>query len=188
MCRTGEKRPRRLPCGCPGRSGSARSHRPTGPVTQRRRHGTGEQIGGGKRPRPGLGAPVPRQHARPHPAATTPLIRPTPAPAAAATPRQTPRRRAGDRDARQLPAHDQPPPLLRPRPAGRHHCAARHPHHQYAPASLPTTRAMLANTRKVPRRLRADLAATAPPIRSPEGTPARVLPGSSREQDRPPEP
>jgi hypothetical protein len=129
-------------------------HRPAGLVTQRRRHGTGQQSGGGKRPHPGRGHPprtqiaLPRQRARPHPAATTPLIRPTPAPAAAATPRQTPARRAGDRDARQRPAHARPPPLLRPRPAGRHHCAARHSHHQYAPASLSTAGAMLAVTWK----------------------------------------
>ena len=44
--------------------------RPAGPVTQRRRHETGEQSRGGKRPRPGRGpsspppAPHPRQHAR----------------------------------------------------------------------------------------------------------------------------
>ena len=211
-CRIGEKRPRRPPCGCPGRSGNARAsqalrraeccpayssrsgwparhwlsssgpvmnsaaaaaifsgsraiwrcargrtssfHRPAGLVTQRRRHGTGEQSGGGKRPHPGRGhpprtqVPLPRQRARPHPAATTRLTRPTPAPAAAATPRQTPARRADVRDARQRPAHDRPLLLLRPRPAGRHLCAARHSHHQYAPASRPTAGAMLAVCRK----------------------------------------
>jgi hypothetical protein len=110
-------------------------HRPTGPVTQRRRQGTGGQSGGGTPPRPGRGhppptpAPHPRQRARPHLAATTPLTRPTPAPPAAATPQRTPARRAGVRDALQRPAHDLPLPLLQPQPAVPHHRAARHSYH-----------------------------------------------------------
>jgi hypothetical protein len=165
-----------------------------GLVTQRRRHGTGQRSGGGKRPHPGRGHPprtqiaLPRQRARPHPAATTPLTRPTPAPAAAATPRQTSARRAGDRDARQRPAHDRPPPLLRPRPAGRHHCAARHSHHQYAPASLPAAGTMLAVTRKHQGTSASNQPPTAHPIRSPNRDAGTRLPGGSREQDRPPEP
>ena len=113
----------------PGRTSSF--HRPAGPVTQRRRQGTGVQSGGGTLPRLGRGhPPLPsalhrRQRARLHPAATTRLTRPTPVLPAAATPRQTPARRAGARDARQRPAHDRPLPLRRPRPAGRHRRAAR---------------------------------------------------------------
>src|SRR5690349_23649185 len=77
-----------------------------------------------------LAAPRPTHRARPHPTATTPLIRPTPAPAAAATPRQTPARQAGDREARQ-PAHGRPLPLPRLRPADRHRRAAHRSQHQY---------------------------------------------------------
>src|SRR6516162_5294056 len=60
---------------------------------------------------------------------------------------------------------------------------------QYAPASLPIERAMLAVPRKRWGSIRAGFSCPrALPIRSPKGTPARVLPGGSREQDRPPEP